>query len=93
MKPKVWTADDAASLKQSRSVAGCDLPDLAKATCLSVAQLKQLEQGGESCFYTPAIKYLAGQRAMSALQQWQGRSTTPAQPPEATPSEGDSSST
>ena len=67
---EAWNADDATRLQQLRVEAGWELPDLARRACLSVAQVTQLEQGGDSHFYTPAIKQLAGTRAVGALERW-----------------------
>ena len=67
---EAWNADDAQRLQQLRVEAGWALPDLARRACLSIAQVMQLEQGGESHFYTPAIKLLAGRRALATLQRW-----------------------
>lgn len=71
---EAWNADDAKRLHQLREEAGWGLSDLARRACLSVAQVTQLEQGGDSHFYTAAIKQLAGRRAFLALERW-----TPAQ--------------
>jgi hypothetical protein len=42
---------------------------------ISVAQVVQLEEGGDSHFYTPAIKRLAGRQAMKALRTWAASQT------------------
>lgn len=67
---EAWNADDAKRLRQLREEVGWSLPDLARRACLSVAQVMQLEQGGDSHFYTAAIKQLAGRRAFLALERW-----------------------
>lgn len=74
MKPTdAWTADDAERLKRLRSTTGWDISTLARAACLSATQVNQLEQGGDSHFYTAAIKLLAGRRAFAALESWGSR--------------------
>lgn len=71
MKPnEAWNADDAQRLQQRRVEAGWTMADLARRACLSIAQVMQLEQGGDSHFYTPTIKLLAGRRALASLQRW-----------------------
>lgn len=67
---EAWNADDSKRLRQLREEAGWSLPDLARRACLSVAQVTQLEQGGDSHFYTAAIKQLAGRKAVLALERW-----------------------
>ena len=67
---EVWSAADADGLRQRRLSAGWDATTLARRSSLSMAQVHQLEEGGDSHFYTPAIKVLAGRQAMRALDTW-----------------------
>lgn len=63
---EAWSRSDAERLRHARNDAGLDVPTLAKHACLSVAQVHQLEDGGDSCFYTPEIKRQAGIRALAS---------------------------
>lgn len=67
---EVWSAADADELRQSRLSAGWDATTLARRSSLSLAQVLQLEEGGDSHFYTPAIKVLAGRQATRVLHTW-----------------------
>ena len=62
-----WQTSDGVTLKSLRQSAGIGLSVLAKKASLSVEQLKQLEEGGSSLFYTEAIKLRAGERVLSIL--------------------------
>lgn len=69
MKPRSdWQPSDAAALRQRRQALGVSPELLAWRACLSVAQVRQLEEGGDSCFYTAAIKERAGRRALAVLE-------------------------
>lgn len=67
MAHSVWTAQHAASLKALRMAAGLELPVLAKRHNLSVNQVRQLEEGGDSAFYTEQIKWAVGRKLTLAL--------------------------
>ena len=45
-------------LKDAREKAGLSLEALAKKASLSFKQLEEIENGGDSFFYTPAIKLI-----------------------------------
>ena len=62
-----WQTSDGVTLKSLRQSAGIGLSVLARKASLSVEQLKQLEDGGSSLFYTEAIKLRAGERVLSIL--------------------------
>ncbi len=62
-----WQTSDGVTLKSLRQSAGIGLSVLARKASLSVDQLRQLEDGGSSLFYTEAIKLRAGERALSIL--------------------------
>jgi transcriptional regulator with XRE-family HTH domain len=72
---EVWSAADSEGLQRLRLAAGWDAHALARRSSLSVAQVVQLEEGGDSHFYTPAIKYLAGRQALKALRTWEASQT------------------
>jgi transcriptional regulator with XRE-family HTH domain len=61
------TSTDSSELKSLREKAAIELNDLAKITNLSVAQLKQLESGGDNLFYSSEIKAQAIKRVLKAL--------------------------
>ena len=62
-----WQTSDGVTLKSLRQSAGIGLSVLARKASLSVDQLRQLEDGGSSLFYTEAIKLRAGERVLSIL--------------------------
>jgi hypothetical protein len=72
---EVWSTADSEGLQRLRLAAGWDTPTLARRSSLSVAQVVQLEEGGDSHFYTPAIKHLAGRQAIKALRTWAASQT------------------
>lgn len=61
---QVWSPKDAEQLKELREAAQIDISILAKTYALSVAQLRQLENGGDSAFYSPAIKNATGRKLL-----------------------------
>ena len=54
-------------LKTLRESANIDLVNLAKRTSLSIAQLNQLEQGGDNLFYSQEIKQQAIKRVLKVV--------------------------
>jgi len=60
--------DDAAYLKSLRLSAGLDLAELAALSNLSAGQIRQLEDGGESLFYSPQIKAQSLRRVIHLLE-------------------------
>lgn len=62
MQEIIWSQADARRLKTLRLEAGYDLAQFSKLSSVSVAQITQLEEGGESLFYSPRIKYSVGKR-------------------------------
>ena len=66
--------DDAAHLKSLRMAAGLDIAELAAKANLSAGQVRQLEEGGESLFYSPQIKNQSLRRVIRMLE-------TPAESP------------
>ena len=49
-------------LKDTREKAGLSLEALAKKASLSFKQLEEIENGGDSFFYTPAIKLITAKK-------------------------------
>ena len=64
MTSQVWLPDDGALLKKLREEAGVEITTLARLHSLSSSQVKQLENGGDSSFYTPAIKLTTGRKLL-----------------------------
>jgi len=60
--------DQAEHLKNLRLAAGLDHAQLAAMSNLSAAQLRQLEEGGESLFYSPQIKSQSMRRIIRLLE-------------------------
>lgn len=60
--------DDAAYLKSLRLSAGLDMAELATLANLSAGQIRQLEDGGESLFYSPQIKAQSLRRVIHLLE-------------------------
>ena len=61
--------DDAAHLKSLRTAAGLDIAELAAKANLSAGQVRQLEEGGESLFYSAQIKNQSLRRVIRLLEQ------------------------
>ena len=64
MTSQVWLPDDGALLKKLREEAGVEITTLARLHSLSSSQVKQLENGEDSSFYTPAIKLATGRKLL-----------------------------
>jgi transcriptional regulator with XRE-family HTH domain len=64
MSNQVWLPEDATLLKELREAAQIDISVLAGVYLLSKTQIKQLEEGGDSSFYSPAIKLAAGRKLL-----------------------------
>ncbi len=62
-----WTDADADRLRDARESAGSDLYTVARNNSLSNAQLLELEQGGDSYFYSASIKYNAGKKLLNSF--------------------------
>lgn len=63
----VYDTCDPDYLRQLRAASGVEETWLARTACLSVAQVRQLEEGGESLFYSPTIKRQAYKRLLMLL--------------------------
>ena len=78
--------DDAAYLKSLRQDARLDLAELAALANLSAGQIRQLEDGGESLFYSPQIKAQSLRRLIQLLEAPQpSGKPTKVQPAETAP--------
>ena len=64
MTKQVWLPGDGALLKKLREESGVDITTLARIHSLSTAQVKQLEDGGDSSFYTSSIKLATGRKLL-----------------------------
>ena len=64
MTNQVWLPVDGALLKKLREDAGLEITTLARLHSLSSSHVKQLENGGDSSFYTPAIKLATGRKLL-----------------------------
>jgi transcriptional regulator with XRE-family HTH domain len=63
----VWGPENEALLKSLRLRAGMDLATLARRNIVSSTQVRQLEDGGNSSFYNPSIKYALGKKLLKYL--------------------------
>jgi transcriptional regulator with XRE-family HTH domain len=61
---QVWLPVDGALLKKLREEAGLEIITLARLHSLSTSQVSQLENGGDSSFYTPSIKLATGRKLL-----------------------------
>jgi hypothetical protein len=61
---QVWSSADGALLKKLREEAGVEVITLARLHSLSTSQVKQLEDGGDSGFYTQSIKLATGRKLL-----------------------------
>jgi len=64
MTKQVWLPADGALLKKLREDAEVEITTLARQHSLSKTQVKQLEEGGDSSFYTPSIKLTTGRKLL-----------------------------
>ena len=67
MTKQVWLPINGALLKKLREDAGVEITTLARLHSLSTSQIKQLENGGDSSFYTPSIKLATGRKLLMHL--------------------------
>jgi transcriptional regulator with XRE-family HTH domain len=68
-----WSPELQNRLKQTRLNADIPAEDLARYCALSMAQLRQLEEGGDSQFYSPSIKLRSGVKALMAIEHISNR--------------------
>ena len=62
-----WLPEHAEQLKRLRLAAGVEITTLAKKHSISSAQVRQLEESGDSAFYSPEIKYTVGRKLIRSL--------------------------
>ena len=67
MSKLCWLPEHAEQLKRLRLAAGVDITTLAKKHSISSAQVRQLEESGDSTFYSPEIKYTVGRKLIRSL--------------------------
>ncbi len=66
-KPVLWGPEQEALLKSLRLSAGLDLATLARRNIVSTTQVRQLENSGDSSFYSPEIKFSVGKKLLKYL--------------------------
>lgn len=64
---KTWDTSDAELLRASREARGLDRFQLARLATVAVTHITQLEEGGDSAFYSPALKLATGRRVLGKL--------------------------
>ena len=67
MNDLIWLAEDGRLLKDLRTSAGLDIHEFSRAASISVAQLRQLEDGGNELFYSQRIKFQMGRKLLNKL--------------------------
>jgi hypothetical protein len=67
MSKFIWLPEHCEQLQSLRIAAGIDISTLASNHSLSKMQIKQLEEGGESAFYTPEIKFTVGRKLIRSF--------------------------
>jgi hypothetical protein len=67
MSKLCWLPEHAEQLKRLRLAAGVEITTLAKKHSISSAQVRQLEENGDSTFYSPEIKYTVGRKLIRSL--------------------------
>ena len=63
----IWSQEHGALLKTLRENARLDVTSLAHRNTVSKSQVVQLEDGGDSSFYSPDIKYSTGKKLLKFL--------------------------
>jgi transcriptional regulator with XRE-family HTH domain len=82
-----WSISDAERLQQLRRQASLTVPDLAKLSGISEAQIAQLEGAGDSFFYSSRIKFMVGKRlTLQLIEQTQLKSPSISNPHSQIPS-------
>ena len=72
MSNQIWLPKDAALLKELREAAKINISALAIDYALSKTQIKQLEEGGDSSFYSPVsvFKWFESDGVISLRRDW-----------------------
>jgi len=69
MSSQIWQPKDGVLLKSLREEAEIEITSLAHLHCLSKTQVNQLEEGGDSSFYSPEIKLASGRKLLMYFGQ------------------------
>lgn len=77
MPDTFWSPELQNRLKQTRLNADIPAEDLSRYCALSMAQLRQLEEGGDSQFYNASIKLRSGIKALNAIESISNKVRTP----------------
>lgn len=74
---------DGSAVRLCREAQGCAINDLAARACLSVKQVRQIEEGGLSSFYSESVKLTAARKIAGLLQLSEAQlfGQTPSAPP------------
>jgi cytoskeleton protein RodZ len=67
MNDPIWRTEDGQLLKDLRMSAGMGMPEFSRAASISIAQLRQLEEGGNELFYSQTIKFQMGRKLLIKL--------------------------
>lgn len=67
MNKFIWLPEHGEQLRVLRTAAEIDISTLASNHSLSKMQVKQLEEGGDSSFYTPEIKFTIGRKLICSF--------------------------
>ncbi len=77
---------DGSAIRLKREAQGWALTDMANRACLSVKQIRQIEEGGMTAFYSESVKLTAARKVAGLLQmsetQLFGQQPPPIDPPE-----------
>ena len=73
---------DGAAVRLKRESQGWVLNDLATRACLSVKQIRQIEEGGMSAFYSESVKLTAARKVASLLDMTEAQLFGQAVPPQ-----------
>lgn len=65
MSTQYWGVNNGLLLKQKRIDSGLDIIVIAQKTLVSVEQIRQLEEGGDTSFYNSTIKLLIGKKLLA----------------------------
>jgi hypothetical protein len=67
MSKLCWLPEHAYQLKRLRLAAGVEITSLARKHSISSSQVRQLEESGDSTFYSPEIQYTVGRKLIRSL--------------------------
>ena len=69
MSSQIWQPKDGVLLKRLRKEAEIEITSLAHLHCFSKTKVNQLEEGGDSSFYSPEIKLASGRKLLMYFGQ------------------------